>query len=50
MAFALSLLQRFGLFAPKEDTSEAFGMRLTRIGTREARRDVRVPIFVRNQL
>lgn len=49
MAFALTLLQRFGLFAPKQDTSEAFGMRLTRINTREARRDVRAAIFVRNQ-
>ncbi|GEM_PF-5281159 len=47
MAYALTLLQKFGLFAPKTDTSEAFALRLTRIGTREARRDVRAAVFVR---
>ncbi|MCU0898881.1 MAG: hypothetical protein MUC82_00125 [Cypionkella sp.] len=50
MAFALTLLQRFGLFAPKVDDSEAFENRLTRIGTREARRDVRATVFVRTPL
>ncbi len=48
MAFAINLLQRFGLFAPKVDTTDAFEMRLTRIGTRESRRDVRASVFIRN--
>ena len=48
MAYALTLLQRFGLFTPKVDTTEVFENRLTRIGTREARRDVRACVFLRN--
>ena len=47
MSYALSLLQRFGLFAPKTDTTDAFAHRLTRIGTRESRHAVRVSVFVR---
>ncbi len=47
MAYAKTLLQKFGLFAPKADTTEVFGLRLTRINTREARRDVRAAVFVR---
>lgn len=37
MAKLLPFLARFGLFAPKTETSDAFDLRLTRIGTREAR-------------
>lgn len=47
MTFALDLLQRFGLFVPKEDTLDAFDLRLTRITTREARRDARAQVFVK---
>lgn len=47
MSYALTLLQRFGLFAPKVDTLDAFDNRLTRIGTREARRSVRASVFFR---
>jgi hypothetical protein len=47
MAFALSLFHKFGLFAPKADTTEIFGLRLTRLGTREQRRNVRASVFVR---
>ena len=47
MAFALRLLRKLGLFAPQHDTDEAFGLRLTRIQTREARRDARAPVFVK---
>lgn len=31
------LLARFGLFAQKTDAADTFDLRLTRIGTREAR-------------
>ena len=48
MEYALTLLQKFGLFAPKVDTIDAFENRLTRIGTRDSRRDVRASVFVRN--
>lgn len=37
MANLLPFLARFGLFAPKIDIADAFDLRLTRIGTREAR-------------
>ncbi|MDO8882587.1 MAG: hypothetical protein U0934_16070 [Pseudotabrizicola sp.] len=47
MTYALSLLQKFGLFAPKHDVSEVFDLRLTRIGSREARCKVRATLFVR---
>jgi hypothetical protein len=47
MAFALSLFQKFGLFAPKSDTNDVFGLRLTRLGTREQRRSVRACVFIR---
>lgn len=50
MTYALLLLQKFGLFVPKADmpdTADMFDLRLTRIGNREARRDVRTPLFVR---
>jgi hypothetical protein len=50
MAFALSLLQKLGLFAPKAKSDETFDLRLTRIRTREARRDSRAPVFVRSAL
>lgn len=49
MTYMLSLLNKFGLFAPKSETPEAFDLRLTRIQTREIGRNVRAPIFVRNQ-
>lgn len=48
MAFVLTLLNKFGLFAPKAEATDVFDNRLTRIQTREARRDVRATIFVRN--
>lgn len=47
MTFARRLLQKLGLFAPKVDTTEAFGHRLTRIGTRDSRREVRAAVFFR---
>lgn len=47
MAFALNLLRKYGLFLPKENTDQAFDLRLTRIQTREARRDARAPLFVK---
>lgn len=47
MSYVIEVLQRFGLFAPKVDTTEIFGNRLTRIGTREARREVRTSAFVK---
>ena len=50
MTFAITLLQRFGMFAPTADTSEVFELRLTRITTREARRDARAQVFVRQAL
>ena len=37
MAKLIPFLARFGLFAPKTDIADAFELRLTRIGTREAR-------------
>lgn len=48
MTFARTLLQKFGLFAPKADTTDVFAHRLTRIGTRDARRTVRAALFIRN--
>lgn len=50
MTYMLSLLNKFGLFAPKTEVPEAFDLRLTRLQSREARRDVRAAIFVRNQV
>lgn len=50
MTYAMTLLRRLGLLAPKADTTEVFQNRLTRIGTREARRDVRACVFLRNPL
>lgn len=47
MAFALTLLEKLGLVQPKVDTTEAFELRLERLGTREARRDVRSSVFVK---
>lgn len=37
MAKLFPFLARFGLFVPKVETADAFDLRLTRIGTREAR-------------
>lgn len=45
MTYALALLQRFGLFAPKADTTDAFAHRLSRIGSRDSRREVRASVF-----
>lgn len=50
MAYVLTLLQRLGLRAPKPDTTKAFDDRLSKIGTREARRSVRACVFLRNPL
>ncbi|MDR7123586.1 hypothetical protein [Pseudotabrizicola sp. 4114] len=47
MTFVRTLLQKLGLFAPKVDTTEAFGNRLARIGSRDARREVRAAVFFR---
>ncbi|MFN4155026.1 MAG: hypothetical protein ACK4HF_10245 [Paracoccaceae bacterium] len=49
MTYALSLFQKFGFFAPKADaTDDAFSHRLSRIGTRDARHEVRAALFIRN--
>ena len=37
MAKLIALLARYGLVAPKADPGDAFDLRLTRIGLREAR-------------
>lgn len=37
MTKLIPLLERFGLFAPKQDSADLFDLRLMRIGTREAR-------------
>lgn len=37
MARIAAILSRFGLFAQSTDAPDAFDLRLTRIGTREAR-------------
>ncbi|MDP4032185.1 MAG: hypothetical protein Q8P60_04900 [Pseudorhodobacter sp.] len=50
MTYALSLLQRFGLFSPRADTTEAFEHRLSRIGSRDSRREVRAAVFVRTPM
>ncbi len=50
MAALISLLSKFGLFAPKTPVDDTFDLRLTRLQTREARRDVRAAIFVRGPL
>lgn len=50
MAIVLSLLTKLGLFAPKATEADVFDMRLTRINTRENRRDVKATIFIRNLL
>ena len=50
MTFAITLMQRFGLFMPKADTSEAFELRLTRITLRDARRATRAQVFVKPAL
>jgi hypothetical protein len=50
MEFAVTLLQRMGLYAPKPATHEAFDLRLTRITTRESRRNARTRVFVRPAL
>ncbi|WP_157792011.1 hypothetical protein [Pseudorhodobacter sp. MZDSW-24AT] len=47
MSFARTLLQKFGLFTPKADTTDAFAHRLSRIGTRDSRREVRATVFFR---
>lgn len=49
MAFALSLLRRFGFFMPTPDSHDSFDHRLTRIGTRESRREVRASVFVKTR-
>jgi hypothetical protein len=36
MTKLIPLLEKFGLFAPSTQTADAFDLRLTRIGTREA--------------
>lgn len=48
MPYALALLQKFGLFAPKAEKPDMFDHRLSRLGTRDARRKVRAAVFVRN--
>ncbi|MEF3048611.1 hypothetical protein [Pseudotabrizicola sp. L79] len=50
MSALMSLLTKFGLFAPKAPVDDAFDLRLTRLQTREARRDVQGTIFVRGPL
>lgn len=53
MAYALSLLKRFGIFSRKTDTTdttEVFAHRLTRIGSRDARREVRATVFLRTPM
>lgn len=50
MAFILRIMQKLGFFAPKEDTQEVFGNRLTRISTREQRREVSAQVFVKSAL
>ena len=48
MTYALSLFQKLGLFAPKADLADDFFVhRLTRIGSRDARREVRATLFIR---
>lgn len=47
MAYALTLLQRFGFLAPKPELPDAFEHRLSRIETRESRREVRATVFLR---
>lgn len=47
MTYALTLFQKFGLFAPKASNDDFFFHRLTRIGTRDARREVRATLFIR---
>lgn len=50
MSIIINLLSKFGMFTPAAEISEeAFDARLNRIQTREARRNVRSPIFVRGQ-
>ncbi len=50
MTYALTLLQKFGLFAPKPNTDAAFDMRLTRLSARDSRRNVRTSVFVKPSL
>lgn len=50
MRYFTTLLQRFGLRAPATDTSEAFGLRLDRLETREGRREVRKSAFDKGDL
>ena len=47
MTYALTLLQRFGFIAAKQELPDAFEHRLTRIETRESRREVRAAVFLR---
>lgn len=45
MRIGRMLLQRFGLFAPKDKAPDVFDQRLQRIGTREARLHKRAALF-----
>lgn len=48
MTYALTLLRKLGLFAPKAEPADDFFVhRLTRIGSRDARREVRATLFLR---
>lgn len=49
MALIFSLMSKFGLYAPKVETSEAFDLRLTRLQSRESRHQTKGAIFVRSQ-
>lgn len=50
MALIFTLFSKFGLFAPKVETSEAFDLRLTRLQSRESRHQPKGSIFVRSQV
>ncbi|MGV8985488.1 MAG: hypothetical protein ACOH2H_04285 [Cypionkella sp.] len=45
MSIGMSLLAKFGLFAPKTDLPDPFALRLDRINMRESRREVRQALF-----
>jgi hypothetical protein len=49
MQYGKALLQRFGLFAPKTETMDAFDMRLQRMEARE-KRLVQKPILFKPSL
>ena len=45
MNIGLTLLAKFGLFAPKSEMPDPFALRLERINMRESRRQVRQALF-----